>query len=114
MKRHDEGAGFRHARLQRVLFEELQSLLSDEVSDPDLQDVAMVAVVLSVDYRHARVHFSVRGPEEVVRARRRAIEEALRRATPFLRRRLADSVELKVVPDLRFVFDAATAEGASE
>jgi ribosome-binding factor A len=32
-------------------------------------------------------------------------ERALAHATPFLRARLAEAIELKRVPDLRFVFD---------
>jgi ribosome-binding factor A len=58
--------------------------------------------VLSVDYRHARVHFALgggRGGEP------RVAQRALERATPFLRARLAEAIELKRVPDLRFVFD---------
>jgi len=38
-------------------------------------------------------------------AQARSIERALERATPFLRARLADAVEMKRVPELRFVFD---------
>jgi ribosome-binding factor A len=36
---------------------------------------------------------------------RRRAERALEHATPFFRARLADAIELKRVPDLRFVFD---------
>jgi ribosome-binding factor A len=112
MKRDDEGAGHRHARLQDLLFEELRSLFADDISDPDLEDVTIVAVVLSVDYRHARVHYALRGDASIVRARAIAIERALRRATPWLRRRLADAIEMKVTPDLRFVLEpVALGEG---
>jgi ribosome-binding factor A len=66
--------------------------------------VVVTAVVLSVDYRHARVHFAIRGvPAAAVD--RVATERALARVTPFLRARLADALDLKRVPDLRFVFD---------
>jgi ribosome-binding factor A len=108
MKRDEEGAGHRHLRVQRLVLEELRSLLRDDVSDPDLGDVRVVAVVLSADYRHARIHFVLTGTS-VVDPRR--TQRALERATPFLRARLAEAVEMKRVPDLRFVFDGIESGG---
>ena len=102
MRRVEDGAGHRHLRVQGLIFEELSLLLRDDVSDPALAHVRVTTVVLSVDYRHARVHFVLASPE----ANRRAVERALARATPFLRARLADANDMKRVPDLRFVFDA--------
>lgn len=101
MTRNEEGGG--HARMQELLLEELRSLFSDDISDPALEGVQVVAVVLSVDYRHLRVHYAAPSPG-------RATEHALQRATPFLRRSLADTLDLKIVPDLRFVAELANLE----
>ncbi len=103
MRREEESAGHRHLRVQSLVMEELRALLRDDVSDPALVDVRVVAVVLSVDYRHAKVHFVLNGTSA---ASRRSAKLALERATPFLRARLADAIDMKRVPDLRFVFDA--------
>lgn len=101
MKREKEGGGVRHQRVEVSIREELQSLLRDDISDPELEGVRITAVVLTPDYRNARVHFAVpRGRP------RTAVERAFVRATPFLRARLAEGVELKRTPDLRFVFEA--------
>lgn len=112
MHREDESAGFRHVRLQELLLEELRGLLRDDVSDPMLEPVRVTALVLSVDYRHARVHFALHAAVEP--PARSIVERALIRATPFLRARLADAIELKRLPDLRFVFDANAAVGQEE
>lgn len=101
MRREEEGAGHRHERVQGLILEELRALMRDDVSDPVLADVRVTAVVLSVDYRHARVHFALTTAIE----QRRSVERALGRATPFLRARLADAIEMKRTPELRFVFD---------
>ncbi|MCL2723728.1 MAG: ribosome-binding factor A [Polyangiaceae bacterium] len=101
MRREEEGAGHRHQRVQSLILDELRALLRDDVFDPALADVRITTVVLSVDYRHARIHFSVASGN----VSRGTVERALLRATPFLRARLADAVEMKRVPDLRFVFD---------
>ena len=114
MRREEDDAGHRHVRLQGLILEELRALLRDDVSDPALVGVRVTAVVLSVDYRHARVHFATLGSEaELSRARARC-ELALGRATPFLRARLAEAIDLKRVPDLRFVFDGILTSGEAE
>jgi ribosome-binding factor A len=101
MRRDVEGAGHRHERVQGLILEELRALLRDDVFDRALAEVRIAAVVLSVDYRHARVHFALASDG----ANARVALRGLARATPFLRARLADAIEMKRVPDLRFVFD---------
>ncbi len=105
MRHEQENVGYRLVRLQELIFDELRSLLQDDVGDPSLQGASITAVVLSPDYRHARVHFALRqnglGSEGV-----REAERAFVRATPFLRARVGDAIDLKRVPDLRFIFDA--------
>ncbi len=109
MKRDNEDAGHRHQRLEVSILEEVRSLLRDDVSDPEVEGVGVTAVVLSPDYKNAKVHFVIR--KGSVRA---SVERGLQRATPFLRRRLADSIELKRTPDLRFVFEAEIDPGLFE
>ncbi|WP_146652605.1 ribosome-binding factor A [Labilithrix luteola] len=112
---HDEqgAAGYRHARLQGILFEELSALLRDDVSDPTLNGVRITSVVLSVDYRNARVHFAAPQVSDAA-VDRAGLERGLARATPFLRARLAEGLDLKRIPELRFVFDGAVPPQAEE
>jgi ribosome-binding factor A len=111
MRREEENAGHRHQRLQNLILEELRTLLRDDVSDPALVAVRISAVVLSVDYRHARIHFVLVSPG----VQRGAVEQALARACPFFRSRLADAIDMKRAPDLRFVLDgyASSNEGGA-
>lgn len=101
MKRDREGGGHRHPRIEQAVLEELDTILRDDVSDPELEGVRIRAVVLSPDYRNARIHYlAPRGRP------RSAVDRAFERATPFLRGRLAEAIELKRTPDLRFVYEA--------
>jgi ribosome-binding factor A len=111
VSKEDEGAGHRHARLQGLILEELRALLRDDVTDPALSDVRIGAVVLSVDYRHARVHFTMLAGSGDTERRHGGAERALGRATSFFRARLAEAIDLKRLPDLRFVFDGVAAAG---
>jgi ribosome-binding factor A len=108
------GAGHRHARLSQILHEELRALMRDELTDPRLDGVVFTAVELSVDYKNARVRFL--GPQRGRHTRddRERFERALARAAPFLRAHLADAVDVKQVPALRFVWDQDAAERPEE
>src|SRR5206468_713314 len=104
MKRSDESAGHRHARLEELILEELRGLFRDDVSDPALGSVRITGLVLSVDYRNARVHYALAQPSADA-VRLRVVESRLAHAIPFLRRCLGDALDLKRVPELRFIFD---------
>jgi len=94
-------AEHRHQRVETSILSELRSILRDDVTDPDLEGVALTAIVLSPDGKLARVHFCIpRGRP------RDAASRAFTRAAGFMRGRLAEGVELKRTPDLRFVFEA--------
>ena len=96
------GDGYRLLRLEQLLLEELKTIFAEEMSDPRLESVRPFAVTLSPDYRHARVHCVAEG-SPVPRAE---LDRALARAAVFFRTRVADSIELKRVPELRFVLDS--------
>ena len=101
MKRDRDPGGHRHLRIERTIREELDTIIRDDVSDPELEGVRIRAVVLSPDYRNARIHYlAPRGRP------RSAVDRAFERAIPFLRGRLAEAIELKRTPDLRFVYEA--------
>lgn len=98
-----DGEGFsrdgavRQMRIQQLIQQELEGLLRDDVADPRLADLTVTAVDLSVDCRSARVHVATArtvSPAEVT--------AALDRASPFLRRELASTLDLKFVPALSF------------
>lgn len=111
-----QASGHRHARLQQILREELGALVRDELSDPKLDGVMVTSVELSVDYRNARVRFWAARATPPSREERDRLERALARAAPFLRASLAESVDLKQVPALNFLWDRDAEErsGAHE
>lgn len=104
--KHDKGgpsaAGVhRHQRVESSILAELRSILRDDITDPELEGVRLVAIVLTPDSKLARIHFAVpRGRP------RTAVERAFTRATGFLRARLAEGASLKRTPELRFVYES--------
>jgi len=96
----------RHRRLESAILDELRLLVRDDVEDPALQGVRLGAIELSPDGRMARVHYAI--PKDRPRAE---VDRAFARAAGFLRRSVAESVELKRTPELRFVFESVLEEG---
>jgi ribosome-binding factor A len=105
-----ERSGHRHQRLQQLLHEELAAVVRDELSDPRLDSVIITNVELSVDYKNVKVRFLVPNAKDVSREDRARLERAFERASPFLRGRLADAIDTKATPALRFVFDKDAAD----
>lgn len=101
----------RQVRLEHILHEELQALLTDEAREPSLGGLVVLAVHLSPDGGHARVAYAVSGAlgqeQEVSKASRAGLE----RATGFLRARLAQQLELKKLPRLSFTFVGIAPDG---
>jgi len=107
-----DATGHRQERLERILLEELQTLIRDEAADPALDGVKLVSVHLSVDRGHARISYLAVAPLAAQWQVERASREALTRATGFLRARLAALLDLKRLPKLSFTFVGVQEPGA--
>ena len=76
----------------------LSEILLREVRDPDIGFVTITGVEMSPDLRYATVHVSVLSDSLPVDSSL----EALKNATPFIRRVLGEKIRLRHVPELRF------------
>lgn len=83
--------------IQKTLSEQLQR----EVADPRLAMVTFSEVKVSRDLAHAKVYFSTFGAQDQVES----VTQALRKAAPYLRRLVAKNCELRIVPELHFLYD---------
>jgi ribosome-binding factor A len=93
----------RQQRISELLHQELSLLISAELTDPRL-DEAMVTVThvqVSADLHNARVYVEHALPSD----RSRQVLAALQHAEGFLRRALAENLNLRVVPELSFTID---------
>ncbi len=72
-----------------------------EVHDPGIGFITLTRVQVTPDLQLARVYYTSMGDEKS----RRETARALRRAGPFLRRRVGTALRLKRIPELEFIFD---------
>ena len=94
---------YRQQRVSELLREELGLLIQAELDDPRLDDalVTVTHVDVTPDLLNARVYVDHALPPESAGP----ILGALRHAEPYLRRALAESLDLRAVPMLTFYID---------
>lgn len=99
-----------YSRLDRIgdmIKREIAVLIQQHVKDPRVGMVSVTDVKVSRDLSYAKIYVSIMLPEEKIPE---AIK-ALNHATGFLRHELAQRVELRVMPQLRFYYDDSLIRG---
>lgn len=93
----------RTRRVQREMLRVLGRVLTTEVQDDRLKKnmVTVTRTKISADFSYLDVWISAQGEERFQKAMLSLVE----RAGGFLRRRLGEEVQLRVVPELRFHLD---------
>jgi ribosome-binding factor A len=98
----------RTQRVADLLQKTLAQLLLQDMSDDRFRLVTITSVDVSRDLSYAKIFVSVLMDEE---EKIKQTVMALNRAAKALRYSLAREVQLRIVPELRFVYDEATAHG---
>jgi ribosome-binding factor A len=94
-------SGSRAERIADHIKDQVSQLLSFEVKDPAVGLLTVTHVKMASDMGLAHVYYTLVGDE----MERRKTERALERATPFVRRRLAEDMNMRRAPDVRFHYD---------
>lgn|GEM_PF-1103514 len=92
----------RHLRVQSTLFQEVSLLFRSELSDPRLEGVSPTSFELTPDGRLIRIGYTL--TPAAAASGVREVQEALARASGYLRSQLAQHLDLKRVPQLRFIY----------
>lgn len=98
----------RSHRVADFIQRELSGMISNEIRDPRMSPMLTIASVeVSRDLSVAKVYYSLLDREDRVET-----QAALKRASGFLRRRLAQEMRIRAVPELRFHYDDSAEKGA--
>lgn len=91
--------------------EELRKVISDvilhDIKDPDVGFVSIVRADVSHDLRTAKIYYSVMGDA----GETGKTKAALKRCSGFIRRQVADKLDLRYTPELNFIFDDSIEHG---
>lgn len=92
----------RRHRVADLIQREVATILRRDVSDPRLTNMNITEVDLSADLRNAKIYFTCLATDDLA-----AIKKSLAKACGFIRHQLAQRVELRYIPQLRFCHDDA-------
>ena len=96
-----QDSGSRAERIADHIKDQVSQLLSFEVKDPAIGLLTVTHVKMSSDMGLAHVYYTLAGDEK----ERDKTARALDRATPFVRRRLAEDMNMRRSPEVRFHYD---------
>ena len=104
----------RQERAAELLYQELLILIAHELDDPLLELLTVTNVVVSRDLRVAKVYVHQDNKELLQddKMQQSTILARLKRATPFLRHKIAQRVKLRAVPEILFYYDETPAQAA--
>jgi len=91
-------------RISEAIRKEVSLILHDELKDPRLGFVTVTGVELSQDLRYAKIFFSVLGSPEDYNKTKEALDSAL----GFIRRLIAQRINLRFAPEIIFKEDRSS------
>ncbi len=98
----------KNTRLNGEVMREMSRIIRDEIKDPRIHPMTSVSLVeVAPDLKTCKVYISVLGDEK---AQQDTIE-GLKRAAGYARRCLAQSMNLRYTPEIRFILDQSIAYG---
>ena len=99
-------ASIKIERLNHTIQQELSMILMREVKDEHIKFVTITGVDTTSDLSYAKVYYTVLDQEK-----KEATQEALEKAQSFIRTKLAEKIDIRHTPELRFIYDKSIAYG---
>lgn len=93
-------------RINNNMIKEISYILATEIKDNDIKFVTITDVRVTNDLSFAKVYFTVLDEN-----RKNETLKALNNASKFIRRELADRIDIRHIPELSFVFDESISYG---
>ena len=94
----------KNERINSNLQKEISYIIANEVKNPNIKFVTITACDVTSDLSYARVYFTTLGNiNETLKG--------LKSAKGYIRRTLADRIELRHIPELEFIYDESIEYG---
>ena len=99
-------ANIKIERLNHAFQQEISMIIMREIKDEDIKFVTITGVDTTSDLSYAKVYFTV-----LDETKKETTLEALTGAAPFIRSKLAERVEIRHTPELKFIYDTSIEYG---
>lgn len=91
----------------RIVKELSELIIRGEIKDPRVSSISITGAKVTDNLGMAEIYFTVLGGE----GGRKAAQGGLERAKGFIRGRLAERLDMRKVPDIKFKFDSTIEKG---
>lgn len=98
--------GFKIDRIASSFVKEISYILATEIRDKDIQFVTITDCKVTNDLSFAKVYFTVLDENK-----KDSTLKALEDAAGFIRKTLADRIDIRHIPELQFVYDESIEYG---
>ena len=93
-------------RLNHTIQEVISIILMTEVKDEEIKFVTVTGVETTSDLSYAKIYYTV-----LDNSKKEKTQDALDKASPFIRTKLAEKIDVRHTPELKFVYDKSIAYG---
>lgn len=93
-------------RLNHTIQEVISLILMTEIKDEEIKFVTITGVDTTNDLSFSKIYYTVLDEDKKEKTR-----EALEKASPFIRTKLAEKIEVRHTPELKFIYDTSIAYG---
>ena len=94
----------KNERINSNMQRELSYILANEVKNPNIKFITITDCDVTSDLSYAKIYFTTLGDHKETL-------KALKSARGFIRKSLADRIELRHIPELDFVYDESIEYG---
>lgn len=88
-------------KINEELRHHISIIIQQELNDPAIGFVTVTSVLTSPDLRHSKIYFTCMGDEK----KRKETEEALTRASGYIKKLLGKLIRIKFMPEIKFIYD---------
>ena len=93
-------------RLNHTIQQEISLILQTEVKDEHIKFVTITGVDTTSDLSFSKVYYTVLDKDKID-----STKEALEKASSFIRTCLAERIDIRHTPELKFIYDTSIAYG---
>ncbi len=93
-------------RIESQIVKEVSDILLNETNDDLMKTVTITGCEVASDLSYAKIYFTSISDME-----NKEIEAEMEEASSYIRMKLADQIELRHTPKLRFIYDTSIAYG---
>jgi len=93
-------------RLNHTIQQEISMILQTEVKDEHIKFVTITGVDTTSDLSFSKVYYTVLDKDKM-----ESTKEALEKASSFIRTCLAERIDIRHTPELKFIYDTSIAYG---